>query len=109
MFRILLFLVSRPFHCKKLTVAKNLYYGPYSLAFTCGGDTSKLLYGNLFFRFEENLSSPPLHEHGAELAEITTSYKVHWKEPGPVNIFYQNFHFSPTISVVRISLPLSLL
>ena len=65
--------------------------------------------GNLFFRFEENLSSPPLHEHCAELAEITTSYKVQWREPGPVNIFYQNFHFSPTTSVVRISPPLSLL
>ena len=34
MFRILLFLVSRPLelisHCKKLTVANNLYYSPYS-------------------------------------------------------------------------------
>ena len=47
--------------------------------------------GHLFFRFEENLSSPPLHEHSAELAEITTSYKVQWKEPSLMNIFYQNF------------------
>ena len=54
--------------------------------------------GNLFFRFEENLSSPPLHEHSTELAEITTSYKVQWKEPGPVNLFYQNFHFSYNLS-----------
>jgi len=29
-------------------------------------------------RFEEYLSSPPLHEHSTELAEITTSYKV-WR------------------------------
>ena len=51
----------------------------HTLACTCDGDTSKLLYGNLFFRFEEDLSSPPLREHSAELAEITTSYKVYWK------------------------------
>ena len=30
------------------------------------------------YRFEENLSSPPLHEHSTELAEITAGYKVWW-------------------------------
>ena len=71
----------------------------YTLACACDGDTSKLLYGNLFFRFEESLSSPPLHQHSAELAEITTSYKVQWREPSLVNIFYQNF-----ISLLRLQL-----
>jgi len=36
-----------------------------------------LLYEPLTCRFEENLSSPPLHEHSTELAKITTSYKVY--------------------------------
>ena len=30
------------------------------------------------YRIEENLSSPPLHEHSTELAEITAGYKVWW-------------------------------
>ena len=30
----------------------------------------------IFLRFEETLPSPPMQEHNAALAEITSSYKV---------------------------------